>query len=144
MIQSVAAADEDCRCQRSGYCTVTETVVVTGVAPEAVPVIVRVKVAAEAFRLALTFKVEVPVGVTEAGLSDALTFRSWPETDNETGAAVPLTRVIESVSDVLFPGLTVIDGFDGVMVKTGGGAGTVTVRVVVSTMAPEVPVTVME
>lgn len=143
-IQFVAATDEDCRCQLSSYCTVTDTVVVTGVAPEAVPVMVRVKVVAEAFRLALTFKVEVPVGVTEVGLSDTLTFRSWPEADNETGVTVPLTRVIVSVSDVLFPGLTVIDLLAGVMVNTGGGAGTVTVRVVVSTMAPEIPCTVME
>lgn len=58
------------------YCTVTESVVVTGVAPEAVPVIVRLNVAAEAFRLALTFKTEFAVGVTEAGLNDTLTFGS--------------------------------------------------------------------
>ena len=129
--------------QLFGYCTVTDTVVVTGVAPDAVPVIVMVNVVAEAFRLALTFKVDFPFGVTEAGLSDTVTFRAWPEANNATGAAAPLTRAIESVSDVLLPRPTVIDVFAGVMVNTGGGAGTVTVRVVLSTMVPEVPFTVM-
>lgn len=139
-----AATDEESRCRLSGYCTVTDTVVVTGVAPVAVPVIVRLNLVAEAFRFALTFKVEVPVGVTEFGLSDTLTFRATPEADSETGARVPLTKVMVSVSDMLLPGLTVIAELAGLIVKTGGGAGTVTVRVVVSTMAPEVPCTAME
>jgi hypothetical protein len=107
-------------------------------------VIVTVNVVAEAFRRALTVKVEFPFGVTEAGLTDTVTFRAWPEVDKATGAAVPLTRAIVSESDVLFPRLTVIDVFAGVMVNTGGGAGTVTVRMAVSTMLPEVPVTGME
>lgn len=129
--------------RQCGYCTVTDTFVVTGVAPGAVPVIVTVNVLAEAFRLALTFKVEFPFGVTEEGLTDTVTFRACPEVDNATGSAVPLTRAIESVSDVLLPRLTVIDVLAGVMVNRGGGAGTVTVRVVLSMMVPEVPFTVM-
>lgn len=139
-----AATDGECLYRLSGHCTVTETVVVTGVAPEAVPVIVSVNVAAEAFRLALTVNVEFPVGVTELGLKDTLTFRSWPDADKATGAAVPLTSATVSLSVMLFPRLTVIDVLAGVIENTGGGAGTVTVRVVVSTMVPEVPVTVME
>ena len=114
-------------------------------APVAVPVIVMLKVPTGAFRLALTFMVEVPVGVTGLVLNETPTPFFWPEADSVTEAAPPLTRVTVMTSDVLLPRLTMIDELAADSEKTGGAAVTVSVTVVVSGVPlAGVPVTVME
>lgn len=127
--------------------TVAETVIFCDCAPEAVPVMVMENVVADALRLALTFiVVEAPpeVGVTGLGLNETLTPFSWPEAESVTGAGPPLTRVTVMTSFVLLPRLTEMELLCAESEKTGGGAVTVSVTVVVSVEPLEgVPVTVM-
>ena len=95
-------------------------------------------------RLALTVMVEVPGGVTGFLLKDTLTNFSCPDADNVTGAAPPLTRVTAITYEVLLPRATLIDVLAAESEKTGGGAVTVSVTVVLSGVPLEgVPVTVM-
>ena len=116
----------------------------TGVAPVALPVTVILKVPTDAFRLALTFMVEFPVGTTGLALNETLMPLPMPDADSVTGAAPPLTRVTVMTSEVLLPRLTLIDELAAESEKTGGGAVTFSVTVVVSGVPLEgVPVTVM-
>ena len=103
-----------------------------------------VKLAALALRFALTVMVEVPVGVTGFLLNDTVTSFSCPDAESVTGEAPPLTSVTVMTSEVLLPRLTLIEELAAESEKTGGGAVTVRVTVVVSGVPLEgVPVTVI-
>jgi hypothetical protein len=124
------------------YCTVSDTVVVCCVLP-LVPVMVMVRVPVVARRFTVTVMVEVPLPVTELGLNETVTRLPCPEADSATAPLnppVPVTVMVE------WPELLreiVNDVGDALREYAGVVPVTVSVTVVVCTVLPAVPVTVM-
>ena len=104
-------------------------------------VMVREPVAAR--RLTVMVMVEVPAPVIDVGLKLTVTLEPVTVPDR---AMAELNPPLTAVVMVTFPvpeGETEIDAGDALMVKLGVAPATVSVTVVVSTMLPEVPVTVI-
>lgn len=101
-----------------------------------------------ALRFTLTVIVEVPLPVPPAGLMDVglkltETPLSFTEPDSEIEETEPLATVAVIVEEPEPPLEMVSEVGDALIVKAGVAEGTVSVTVVVSTVLPEVPVTVM-
>ena len=101
-----------------------------------------------ALRFTLTVIVEFPLPVPPGRLIDVgLKLKETPlsgtDPDREIDEIEPLITVAEIVVKPELPLLIVSDVGDALIVKASASAGTVSVTVVVLTMLPEVPVTVM-
>lgn len=107
-----------------------------------VPVTVRVYVPVRAFLFAFTVMVELPLPAIEDGLKDTETPLFAPDADKLTVPVNPVVPVIVTVSPVELPLVTVI-GVPALIPKSPVEAAvTVRLTVVLSTMLPDVPVTV--
>ncbi len=79
----------------------------------------------------------------ELGLKLTVTLLGWPVADKAMAELKPPEMVVVIVEWPEFPGSTVIDVGDALMVKLGVVPVTVRETVVVSLVLPEVPVTVI-
>lgn len=104
-------------------------------------VIVWVPVEARLFTV--TFIVEVPLPVTELGLKLTVTRLGTPEADSETAPLNPFVPVTVIVDEPELPRAMVSDVGDALSENPACVPVTVSVTVVVSSVLPEVPVTVM-
>jgi len=105
-----------------------------------------VKVPVPALRFALMVMVELPVpptGEIDVGLKLMETPFPCPDADNEIEETVPLVTAALIVTGPELPLGTVIEVGDALNVKLPDDPLTVSAIVVVATMLPEVPVTVM-
>jgi len=129
---------------RSGYGIVTLTVVVW-VLPPPVPVMVIVLLPVFAFLASVTVIVDVPEPEAAIELGLKLTFApfSIPEADKATAEEKPLSAVLVIVEVPEWPGFTLIEVGDALMLKSGLGPVTVRLTVVVCVTLPPVPVTVI-
>jgi len=123
---------------------VTVTVVVC-VTPPPLPVMVIVRFPVLAVRLALTVMVDVPEpgAAIELGLKDTVTPLPPPEADKLIAELKPPEMAVVIVDVPELPLATLMDVGDALMVKLGAVPVTVSITVVVSTVLPEVPLTVM-
>ncbi len=113
------------------------------VTPPPVPVMVMVREPVAALRLTVMVMVEVPAPVIDVGLKPTVTLEPVTVPDR---AMAELNPPLTAVVMVTFPvpeGETEIEVGDALMVKLGVAPTTVSETVVVSTVLPEVPVTVM-
>ena len=113
------------------------------VTPPPVPVMVMVREPVVALRLTVMVMVEVPAPVIDVGLKATVTLEPVTVPDR---AMAELNPPLTAVVMVTFPvpdGDTEMEVGEAVMVKLGVAPGMVSVTVVVSTVLPEVPVTVM-
>ena len=124
------------------YCTVRVTVVVCRVVPFA-PVIVIVRVPVVARRFTVTVIVDVPPPLTELGLNETVTRLPSPEADRETAPVNPPVGVTVIVECPELPRLIVSEVGDALSEYPGVVPVTVRVTVVVCTVLPAVPVTVI-
>jgi hypothetical protein len=113
------------------------------VTPPPVPVIVIVREPAAALRLTVMVMVEVPAPVIDVGLKLRVTLDPVTEPDSLMAELKPPLTAVVIVTFPVFEGETEIEVGDALMVKLGVAPGTVSETVVVSTVLPEVPVTVM-
>lgn len=122
---------------------VNETVVVCDVVP-LVPLTVMVRVPRVARLDTRIVIVELPAPVIEVGLKLTVTRLPWPEADNATAELnPPLTEdVTVTLPDV--PRLTVMEEGDALSENPPPVPVTVSETVVVCTVLPDVPVTVIE
>ncbi len=123
--------------------TVREMVVVLVVLP-LVPVMVMVRVPVVPRLLTVIFIVEVPAPVMEEGLKEMVVPLAWPEAERAMAESKP--PVTEEVM-VTLPELlrtTVMEVGEALSEKLAVVPVTVSETVVVSTVLPEVPLTVME
>ena len=118
------------------------TVVECDVVP-LVPVTVMVRVPVVARRLTVMVMVDDPFPVIGVELKPTVTLLPCPEADSETGKLKPPLTVLVILTwpDVLR--LTVIDVGDALIENPAEVLVTVSITVVVCTVLPEVPVTVM-
>jgi len=84
-----------------------------------------------------------PGAAMELGLKLTVTLLGWPLADKAMAESKPPEIVVVMVEWPEFPGLTVIDVGEALMVKLGLVPVTVRETVVVSTVLPEVPFTVI-
>lgn len=122
--------------------TVSEIVVVCDVLP-LVPLIVMVRVPVVALLLSVIVMVELPAPVIEVGLKEIVVPLPCPEADRAIAEPNP---PVTAVVTVTFPELllvTLMDVGDALMEKPAVVPVTVSDTVVVSTVLPDVPVTVM-
>ena len=108
-----------------------------------VPVTVMVRVPVVARRLTVMVMVDEPVPVIDVGLKPIVTLLPCPDADSETAELKPplTVLVIVTVPEVLRR--TVIDVGAALIEKPAVVLVTVSVTVVVCTVLPEVPVTVI-
>ena len=113
--------------------------------PPPVPVIVMVRVPVAALRLTVMVIVEVPApgAAIDAGLKLSVTLEPVTVPDRLTAELKPPLTAVLIVTVPVLEGETEIDVGDALRVKVGVAPGMVSVTVVVSTVLPEVPVTVM-
>ena len=119
--------------------------VVVCVTPPPLPVTVIVRVPVRVNRFTLTIIVDVPApgAAMELGLKDTVTPLPPPEADKLIAELKPPEIVVMTVELPELPLATLIDVGDALMVKLGFVPVTVSITVVVSTVLPEVPLTVM-
>ena len=125
--------------------TVSVTVVVC-VSPPPVPVTVMLRVPARARRLTRMLIVELPDpgAAIELGLKLMVTLLPPPEANKLIPELNPPDMAVVIVELPVFPGDTLIDAGDALMVKLGGFVPvTVRATVVCATVLPDVPVTVI-
>ena len=127
------------------YCRTLRVTVVVCTAPPPLPVIVMVWFPSLALLPTLTVMVDVPEpGVAiELGLKVTVWAVPCPEADRLIAALKPPETTVVMVAVPELPRATLIDVGDALMVKFGLVPVTVRETVVVSTVLPEVPVTVM-
>ena len=127
------------------YLKTSSVTVVVCVTPPPVPVMVMVWFPSEAFLPTLTVMVDVPAPGAAIGLGLKVTVWALPcpEAERLIAALNPpeILVVIVDVPELLLA--TLIEVGDALMVKDGVVPVTVRVTVVVSTVPPEVPFTVM-
>jgi hypothetical protein len=120
-------------------------IVVIWVTPPAVPVIVIVRVPVVALRLTVTVMVDVPepgAGI-ELGLNLTVTRDPWPLADKPIAELKPPEIAVVIVDVPELPRATLSDVGEALMVKFEFVPVTVSDTVVVATVLPEVPVTVI-
>lgn len=127
-----------------GYGIVNVTVA-CWVMPPPVPVTVMVRVPAAALRFTVMVMVDVPApgAAMDVGLKLRVTREPVTVPDRLTAELKPPLTAVVMVTFPLLEGETEIDVGDALRVKLGVAPGMVSVTVVVSTVLPEVPVTVM-
>lgn|SRR5581483_2421838 len=108
------------------------------VAAPAAPVMVSVYVPAAVPLVVFTVSVDVPAGVTDAGLNDAVAPAGRPPIDKFTVLLKPLMLPTVTVYVVLFPAVTVCEDGDAEIEKSE----TMTVTVAECDRLPLVPVMV--
>jgi hypothetical protein len=113
------------------------------VTPPPVPVIVMVREPVVALRLTVMVIVEVPAPVIDVGLKLTVTREPVTVPDRLTAELKPPLTAVVIVTFPLPEGETEIVVGDALMVKLGDAPITVSETVVVSTVLPEVPFTVM-
>ena len=115
------------------------------VTPPPFPVIVIVWLPALARLPTLTVMVDVPEpgAAMELGLKVTVMLLPVPEADKPIAELKPPEIVVVIVDVPELPGATVMEDGDALIMKLGFVPVTVSVTVVVSTVLPEVPVTVM-
>jgi hypothetical protein len=128
----------------SGYGMVNVTVAVF-VSPPPLPVmvIVRVPVAALLFTVMVMVDVPAPGAAMDVGLKLRVTLEPVTVPDRLTAELKPPLTAVVMVTFPVPEGETEIAVGDALRVKLGVAPGMVSVTVVVSTVLPEVPVTVM-
>ena len=124
------------------YGMVNATVAVC-VIPPPVPVMVMVREPVAALRLTVMVMVEDPVPVMDVGLKLTVTREPLTVPLRLTGELNPPLTVLVMVTFPVLPGETLRDDGDVAKLKPELVLVTVTFTVVVSTVLPEVPVTVM-
>ena len=119
--------------------------VVVSVTPPPLPVIVMVRLPRLERELTLIFIVDVPEpgAAIELGLKVTVWPLPNPEADKEIAELNPPEMVVVTVEAPELPLTTVTVVGDALMVKLGDVPVTVSDTVVVATVLPEVPVTVM-
>lgn len=113
--------------------------------PPPVPVMVMVRVPAAALRLTVMVMVDVPApgAAMDVGLKLRVTLEPVTVPDRLTFELKPPLTAVVMVTFPLLEGETEIVVGDALRVKVGVAPGMVSVTVVVSTVLPEVPFTVM-
>ena len=111
--------------------------------PPLVPVTVIVRVPVVARRLTVMVRVEDPAPVIEAGLKPRVTLLPCPEPESEIAELNPPLTAVLTVTWPEVPRMTAIDVGDALIEKPAVVLVTVSVTVVVCTVLPEVPFTVM-
>jgi hypothetical protein len=124
------------------YGIVSATVAVC-VTPPPVPVIVMVREPAAALRLTVMVMVEVPAPVIDVGLKLSVTLDPVTEPDRLMAELKPPLTAVVTVTFPVPEGETEIGVGDALMVKLAVVPVTVSETVVVSTVLPEVPETVI-
>jgi len=93
--------------------------------------------------LALMVMVEVPAPVIDVGLNVMVTPLPWPDAESAIAELKPPDTALVMVTVPELPRLTVMEVGAALMEKLAVVLVTVSETVVVSTVLPEVPVTVM-
>ena len=119
--------------------------VVVWVTPPPVPVIVIVRVPVEALLLTVAVIVDVPEpgAAIELGLKLTVTRDPWPLADKPIAELKPPEIAVVIVDLPELPRATLSDVGEALMVKFGFVPVTVSDTVVLATVLPEVPVTVI-